>query len=505
MTSESIHYDILIVGGGPAGLAFAVAAKQTAPEKSVIVIEKGAFFGAHALSGAIIEPQILNDWLPEWKNSVGPVSVKKDSVRLLTKTGAIPLPGTGFSNKGNQIVPLGKLVKFLAAKAEALGVDLVPGAGAETVMLNKDKTAAVGVKLTDGTEILSDNVILAEGSHGYLSEQVMEMFQLRKNASPQTYALGIKEIWEIPASKKIKAGDVYHFLGWPLGFNTYGGGFLYAFSDTKIAVGLSISLDYQNPTLDPFFEMQRFKTHPFVAGILKDGKRTAFGARTMTEGGYQALPEINFPGGMIVGDSLGLINAPKIKGLHNVLRMSKMAGEKTARGEISTLKDLQKSIVGKDLWQVRNVRPSFQHGFLFGLVFSGMNNYVFKGYLQPTLGLKEKNLEKLSKVKTIAYEKTDGVLTFDKPSSVYLANLSSRKLSETHLKLKDKQLPVKRLKDYGPFDTHYCPAEVYVIKGKELHISPENCIHCKTCSIRSLEKNITWTPPGNTGPSYNDM
>lgn len=536
---DSMDYDVVIVGAGPAGLSCAIRLKQLAEkagqEISVCVLEKGSEVGAHLLSGAVFEPRALNELLPDWAERGAPLTVKAvaDKFLFLTKGKAFRLPTPPqMYNKGNYIISLSQFGRWLAEQAEQMGVEIYPGFAAAEILLNADgsvrgvATGDMGIdregNKTDGfepgMELHAKQTIFAEGCHGSLTKQVITMFDLRADSDPQTYALGVKEVWEV-LPEKHKPGQVIHTTGWPMDSNTYGGSFIYHFSDNKVLVGFVVGLDYQNPYLSPFEEMQRFKTHPAVKPLLEGGRRIAYGARTLVEGGLQSLPKLAFPGGMLVGDTAGFLNVPKIKGNHAAMKSGMLAaealfeafsmGEDLAGAEVSTYADkFRQSWLYKELYKVRNIRPGFHKGYWCGFIHAAFQ--TLGGWMLPyTL----KNHADHAQMKLAAdsvkidYPKPDNVLTFDRLSSVFISDTAHEENQPNHLKLKDKSIPINvNLPQYDEPAQRYCPAAVYEIVDNQFVINAQNCVHCKTCDIKDPSQNIVWTvPQGGGGPNYSIM
>lgn len=552
MKREGDETDVMIVGGGPAGLSAAIRLKQLANEKGkelrVCVVEKASAIGGHILSGAVIEPKALNELIPDWKEKGAPLNtpVTKDVFNFLTATSKIPiplLPGMPMNNHGNYVVRLGHLVKWLGEQAEALGVELYAGYAASEILYDSNG-AVKGIATNDvgiakdgspkdsferGMEFHARVTIIAEGCHGHLSKHLIKKFELRKNAEPQTYGIGLKEVWEIDPEKH-SPGRVEHSVGWPIDKNTYGGSFLYHLKDDSplVACGFVVALDYSNPYLSPYREFQRWKHHPSVSSTLKGGKRVAYGARALNEGGFQSIPKLTFPGGCLVGCSAGFLNVPKIKGTHNAMKSGMLAAESvfeelvaSSEGIIEPKKyseALKSSWVWKELKGCRNVRPSFHSrlGIYGGLMYTGIFFVGLRGLEPWTLshgGPDHKKLKKMSEATPIEYPKPDGVLSFDLLTSVALTDTNHEENQPPHLTLKDDTIPVKRnLKEFGGPEAHFCPAGVYEFvpvesgDGQKLQINAQNCIHCKTCDIKDVSQNINWVvPEGGGGPSYNGM
>lgn len=545
--------DVVIVGGGPAGLSAAIRLKQLANEKGselrVCVIEKAGEIGGHILSGAVIEPKALNELIPDWKEKGAPLNtpVKEDVFSFLTATSRIPipiLPGMPMNNHGNYVVRLGHLVRWLGEQAEELGVELYPGYAASEILYDSETGAVRGIATNDvgiakdgspkdaferGMEFHTRATIFAEGCHGHLSKQLISKFNLRKGAEPQSYGIGLKEVWEVDPEKH-RPGRVEHSVGWPMDKNTYGGSFLYHLNDDSpiVAVGFVVALDYTNPYLSPFREFQRFKHHPSIMATLQGGKRVGYGARALNEGGFQSIPKLTFPGGCLVGCGAGFLNVPKIKGTHNAMKSGMLAAE-SVYDELTSGKEgvvepvkyeeaLKESWVWKELKACRNVRPSFHSrlGLYGGLAYTGVFYGVFRGMEPWTLshgGADYNKLKKLEEATPIDYPKPDGVISFDLLSSVALTGTNHEGDQPAHLTLKDDSVPVKRnLKEYGGPEAKFCPAGVYEFvpvesgEGEKLQINAQNCIHCKTCDIKDVSQNINWvTPEGGGGPAYNGM
>ena len=537
---EIMTYDVVIVGAGPAGLATAIRLKQLKPDLTVCVIEKGSEVGAHLLSGAVLEPRALDELIPDWKAKGAPLTVPatEDRFLFLTKNFAIPLPAPPqMHNAGNYIISLGVFAKWLAQQAESLGVEIYAGfAGAE--ILYDDNGAVRGVATGDmgvnkqgektaayqqGIELHAKQTVFAEGSHGSLTKILFQKFNLRKHCDPQTYGLGIKELWEIPAAKH-KQGLVVHTIGWPMDSRTYGGSWMYHFENNLVSIGFVVGLDYTNPHLSPFHEMQRFKLHPAIKKYLEGGRRVSYGARVISEGGLQSLPKLSFPGGLLVGDAAGFLNVPKIKGNHAAMKSGMLAAE--ALVEIFQTGDpsgkectgyhqkFEESWLKKELSSVRNIRPSFHWGLLPGLIYSALDTYLFRGKAPWTFRnhADHDRLQKAALAPAIDYPKPDGVLTFDRLSSVFVSNTNHEEDQPCHLQLKDPTVPVRvNLQLYDEPAQRYCPAGVYEIVHNDrgeprLQINAQNCVHCKTCDIKDPTQNINWVvPQGGGGPNYSGM
>jgi electron-transferring-flavoprotein dehydrogenase len=535
---ENMEYDVVIVGAGPAGLACAIRLKQLDPSINVCVLEKGSEVGAHILSGAVIEPRALTELIPDWKEKGAPLNTQagKDKFIFLTKSMAIRLPTPPqMHNKGNYIASLGNLTRWLAAQAESLGVEIFPGFAAAEV-LYKDG-AVIGVATGDmgldasgnktehfapGVELHAKQTVFAEGCNGSLTKTLNQKYNLRKNSDPQTYAIGVKEIWEVKPENH-SAGSATHTIGWPLDTKTYGGSFLYHTENNQVLVGFVIGLDYQNPYLNPYEEMQRFKTHPAIKKTFEGGRRIAYGSRALVEGGVQSLPKLTFPGGLLIGDTAGFLNVPKIKGSHTAIKSGMVAAESlhsmslknndSAAECIQYTDNIKKSWIWPELRKVRNIRPGFHWGLLPGLINAaletltmGMVPWTLRNHADHT------QLKKAKDSKRIEYPKPDGVLTFDRLTSVAFSSTNHAENQPCHLKLKDASIPVNiNLPEYAEPAQRYCPAGVYEIVNDDagqlkLQINSQNCVHCKTCDIKDPSQNINWVvPQGGDGPNYPNM
>ena len=540
-----MEFDVVIVGAGPAGLAAAIRLRQLAEESgreiSVTVLEKGSEVGAHILSGAVFEPRALDELIPDWKEKGAPLNTpaQADEFRYLTRKGGIRMPGAmlppQMRNHGNYIISLGNLCRWLGQQAEELGVEIYPGFAAAEVLYHEDgrvKGVATGdmgiardgsqkASYEPGVELHAKYTLFAEGVRGSLTKQLGERFDLRARSDPQTYGIGLKEVWEIEPGKH-RPGLIQHSFGWPLDSRTYGGSFLYHFDENLVSIGFVVALDYENPHLSPFDEFQRFKTHPRIRPVLEGGQRLAYGARAINEGGYQSIPKAVFPGGALIGCAAGFLNVPKIKGSHNAMKSGALAAEAVfaALGETEDGTQpldaypaaLRRSWVVKELKQVRNCRPAFRWGLVPGTVISFIELWS-GGVLPWTLrhGQDHKSLKKAAVAPKIAYPKPDGVVSFDKPSSVYLSNTNHEEDQPAHLTLKDDGVPIKvNLALYDAPEQRYCPAGVYEIvdddAGARLQINAQNCVHCKTCDIKDPTQNIEWVvPEGGGGPNYANM
>ncbi len=540
---ESMAYDVVIVGAGPAGLGCAIRLKQIAAaegrELSVCVLEKGSEVGAHILSGAVMEPRALNELFPDWQKRGAPLHtpVTEDRFLFLSARGKWSLPTPpAMHNQGNYIVSLGQVCQWLAAEAEALGVEIYPGFAAAE-MLHGAQGEVVGVATGDmgigrdgqpgprfqrGMALLARQTVLAEGCRGSLTRLAMERYELNRDCSPQTYGLGIKELWEIDPARHA-TGRVVHTVGWPLDQATYGGSWLYHLADNQISVGFVVGLDYQNPYLSPFEEFQRFKTHPAIRPIFEGGRRIAYGARALSEGGWQSIPRLTFPGGLLVGDSAGFLNVPKIKGSHTALKSGMVAAEALAAHLSGTAaatpcEDYERQLKASWLWEelhgARNIRPGFHWGLWPGMAHAALDTWVFRGKAPWTLRHRPDHgqLKPAAACRPIHYPKPDGRITFDRLSSVFLTNTSHEEDQPVHLKLQHPEVAIKtNLRVYDAPEARYCPAAVYEIvreagASPRLQINGQNCIHCKTCDIKDPTQNIRWVvPEGGSGPNYPNL
>jgi electron-transferring-flavoprotein dehydrogenase len=538
-------YDVVIVGAGPAGLAAACKIKQTNPAYSVCVLEKGSEVGAHILSGAVFEPTALNELFPDWQSMSAPLNtaVTDDHILLLQEQTQIRVPGIfapkTMKNHGNYIISLGNFCRWLATQAENLGVEIFPGFSAAEILYGENDevmgiaTGDMGLSKSgekkdsymQGMELHAKFTLFAEGCRGHLGKQLINKYQLDKGKDPQHYGLGIKELWKIPADQH-QPGLVVHSAGWPLSeSDTLGGGFLYHLEDNQVAVGLITNLSYSNPHLSPYDEFQRYKQHPSIKKYLQGGERITYGARAITKGGLQSQPKMSFPGGLLIGDDAGTLNFAKIKGSHTAMKSGMVAAETVCNAldqaqhnsDLTTYASNYKaSWAYKELYQQRNFGPA-QHMFgnLLGSAYAFVDINIFNGLLPWTLKdpiADHATLKKVSESKPISYPKYDGVLSFDKPSSVFLSNTNHEEEQPCHLILKDPQLPInENLALYNEAAQRYCPAGVYeVVKdaesGSKFQINAQNCVHCKTCDIKEPSQNINWvSPEGGGGPNYPNM
>lgn len=539
-----MEYDVVIVGAGPAGLSAAIKIKQLAALDNinirVCLLEKGSQVGAHIMSGAVLEPRSLKELLKDrWQDAPLNTPVKEDLFYFLTEKRSFRMPmPPQMRNSGNYIISLSEFCQFLAGIAEELGCEIYPGFAATEILYNAegevigvstgsfgiDKQGNKSANYQAGMHLYAKQTLFAEGCRGQLSQQLMERFALRQGVQPQTYGLGLKEIWRIQPENHHQ-GRVIHSFGWPLDQKTYGGSFIYHMANNHLSLGFVIGLDYKNPYLNPFAEMQRFKTHPAIRHLFRDAERISYGARAINEGGWQSLPKLTFPGGALIGDAAGFLNVPKIKGIHTAMKSGMLAATSivnalslsTEKKKITELvaypEKVKTSWLGQELHKVRNIRPGFKQGLWIGLVNAFFETYISFGASPWTLKNHDdyKSLQFAQNSQKIHYPKPDGILTFDKLSSVYLTNTYHEENQPSHLVLKNQELAIEvNYQQYASPESRYCPAAVYEIieteEGPKLQINAQNCIHCKTCDIKDPRQNIHWqAPEGGGGPNYVGM
>ncbi len=542
--AENMQFDVLIVGGGPAGLAAGIRLRQLSPDIHVGIVEKGSEIGAHILSGAVIEPRALNELIPDWQKQGAPLNtpVSRDQFLFLSEKRSWQAPAwllpRQFHNHGNYVASLGDLCRWLAEQATALGVEIYPGFAAAKLLFKDNHriqgiiTGDMGVakdgthsrQYVEGIELHAKYTLFAEGCRGSLSEELIRHFNLRAGADEQTYGIGIKEIWEVKPEQH-HPGLVQHTAGWPLPNDTYGGSFIYHLENQQVLVGLVVGLDYPNTFLDPFQEMQRFKTHPMIRPLFTGARRIAYGAKALNEGGFQSIPQLTFPGGALIGCAAGFLNVPKIKGSHNAMKSGMLAAEAVHQAlqrdreggenleQYSRL--LRESWVYEELRAARNFRPFFRFGLAMGTVLGGLELKLFRGKTPWTLHNHREDrycTQTAARRRKITYPSPDGVVTFDRMSSVFLSNIKYNENQPVHLLLRDPDRAMSvAYQQYASPEQRYCPAGVYEIleegPGKiRLQINAANCIHCKTCDIKDPANNIVWTvPEGGSGPNYPNM
>lgn len=549
-----MDYDIVIVGAGPSGLSAAIRLSQLASQHEcplrICILEKGSEVGSHLLSGAALDPRALNELIPEWQGLDPPPFVKatQDKFWLLREKFHIPLPTPPqLRNNGNYLLSLGQLCRWLAKQAEMNGVDIFPGFAAKQASYNEQGcvqgviTHEVGInklgertnQFVPGMIIRGAYTLIAEGCRGSLTKELSERFKLRDKKNHQTYAIGVKELWKIEASQH-QLGRVIHTLGWPLDWRTYGGSFIYHMAEEQLAVGFVVGLDYENPYLDPYEELQRFKQHPSLRSLFINGERLCYGARALNEGGYQSIPQLTFPGGLLIGCAAGFLDVPRIKGIHNAMKSGMLAAElvfkefqtrkqneslnltsSLSQQSLSTMNSLiEESWIGKELKLARNIRPGFRYGLWAGLMYATLDTFLFRGRAPWTFRHRVDHLclKKANQVKPIQYPKHDGKISFDKLTSLQFSHVHHDENQPPHLILKNKKVAITINYDlYNSPEQRYCPALVYEIvfdelKNPYLQINASNCIHCKTCDIKDPTQNITWMPPmGGGGPNYMNM
>ena len=544
---EKMEYDVVIVGAGPAGLSASIKLKQLSKEQnidiSVCIVEKGPEVGAHILSGAVFETKALEELFPQWKTMSHPKMspVIKEEFVFMSKLKSIKIPNfllpKTMKNHKNYIISLSNMCRWLATEAENLGVEIYPGFAAKEILYDMnntvigiatgdmgiDKNEDKGSSFEPGIELIAKYTLFAEGCRGHLGKELIKKYNLDDGKSPQSYGIGLKEIWEIEDKNHIE-GSIMHSAGWPLKNNVYGGSFLYHMENKQVSLGFVMGLDYENPHISPYQEFQKFKTHPKIKNILKNGRRVAYGARALNEGGYQSLPKLYFPGGALIGCEAGTLNVPKIKGSHTAMKSGILASEaifKNLKNSPDNLEELSNyedsfytSWAGKELEKARNFRPGFKYGLIVGTILGALDQIIFRGSAPWTINLDHADhlaTKPANKVEKIVYDKPDGNLTFDRLTNLAFSGTNHQENQPIHLKILDDSIPIKHnLPIYDSPEQLYCPAGVYEIiennGGKKLQINAQNCLHCKTCDIKDPSQNINWTTPeGGGGPNYPNM
>ena len=544
---EKMEYDVVIVGAGPAGLSASIKLKQLSKEQnidiSVCIVEKGPEVGAHILSGAVFETKALEELFPEWKTMSHPKMspVIKEEFVFMSKLKSIKIPNfllpKTMKNHKNYIISLSNMCRWLATEAENLGVEIYPGFAAKEILYDMsntvigiatgdmgiDKNEDKGSSFEPGIELIAKYTLFAEGCRGHLGKELIKKYNLDDGKSPQSYGIGLKEIWEIEDKNHIE-GSIMHSAGWPLKNNVYGGSFLYHMENKQVSLGFVMGLDYENPYISPYQEFQKFKTHPKIKNILKNGRRVAYGARALNEGGFQSLPKLYFPGGALIGCEAGTLNVPKIKGSHTAMKSGILASEaifKNLKNSPDNLEELSNyedsfytSWAGKELEKARNFRPGFKYGLIVGTILGAIDQIIFRGSAPWTINLDHADhlaTKPANKVEKIVYDKPDGNLTFDRLTNLAFSGTNHQENQPIHLKILDDSIPIKHnLPIYDSPEQLYCPAGVYEIiennGGKKLQINAQNCLHCKTCDIKDPSQNINWTTPeGGGGPNYPNM